>query len=71
MGFLKILKEKFFSKNIEIDQENMRLGSFDKQTLKEEILTKFTLDVGNEIARKLKDKEKCSVLHLHGFMHVL
>lgn len=56
--FLKILKEKFFSKNIEIDQENMRLGSFDKQTLKEEILTEFTLDVGNEIARKLKGQRK-------------
>lgn len=53
--FLKILKEKFFSK---IDLETMRLGSFNKQTLKEETLTKFTLDVGNEIARKLKGKRK-------------
>ena len=62
--FLKILKEKFFSK---IDLETMRLGSFDKQTLKEETLTKFTLDVGNEIARKLKGKRKMLSAPTTGF----
>lgn len=45
----------------------MRLGSFDKQILKEETLTKFTLDVGNEIARKLKGQRKMLSAPPRGF----